>query len=146
MILVNLASIPAAGTYVTTPLQIRQAPNSQGEAMAVCAEFNFVWGSGGTTLDAYIQTSLNAGTTWVDAINFHAALASLHTVAAVSSTTSMTVPVAVTDGAQSPNSVTPGLVGSWWRLKYTVAGTYLTSTLRIDIEPVMVPAGVGSFN
>lgn len=144
--LLNVA-VPAAGTYTTSPVQIRQGPNSQGDAMSVCCEHNFTYGSGGTTLDTYLQTSLNGGTTWIDVVHFSAALANLHTVANVSGASGPTAPVPVTDGgALAANTILPGIVGSWWRLKYIVAGTYAASTLRVDVSPVMVPAGVGSFN
>jgi hypothetical protein len=148
MQLLPSTAITVAGTFTGSPFQIRQGPNTQGEAMAVAAQMTFTWGSGGTSVDVYLQTSFDGGSTWVDAAHFAQLLvASAKAVAAVSSTTSMTVPAAATDAALAVNTVVPGMVGEWWRIKYVVVGTYAGgTTLRVDSSPVMVPAGVGSFN
>src|SRR5258708_21221034 len=139
--------ITTAATVTGSPFQIRQPPTAQGEAMAVAAQVTFTWGSGGTTVDGYLQPSFDGGATWVDAANVHLLLASAKVVAAVSSTTSMTVPATANDGALAANTVVPGMVGSWWRVKVVSTGTYAGgTTVKVDSSPVMVAAGVGSFN
>jgi hypothetical protein len=143
------APITIAGTYTGNPFQIRQSPNYQGGPMAVTAQHNFTWGSGGTSVDTYLQTSLDGGATWADVIHFpQALLASARSVANVSSAVSPATPVTATDaGALAANTINPGIVGAWWRVKYVVVGTYAGgTTLRVDVNPVMVPAGPGSFN
>jgi hypothetical protein len=140
--------ITTAGTVTGSPFQIRQGPSSQGEAMAVAMQATFTYGSGGTNCAVYLQTSFDGGTTWCDCANIVFLLANARAVAAVSSTTSMTVPVnPVTDGTMAANTVTPGMVAEWWRVKVVSTGTYAGgTTVRVDSSPVMVPAGVGSFN
>ncbi len=140
--------ITTAGTVVGSPYQIRQPPTAQGEAMAVAAQVMITYGSGGTTLDVTLQTSFDGGTTWCDAGNVHIGVGpTTKSVIAISSTTSMTVPAAATDGGMTTNIVIPGMVGSWWRVKVVSTGTYAGgTTVRVDSSPVMVPAGVGSFN
>jgi hypothetical protein len=32
---------------------------------------SFVYGSGGTSVDVWTQTSLDGGSTWIDVCNFH---------------------------------------------------------------------------
>jgi len=54
-----------------------------------------------------------------------------------------------TDGTQAVNTVTAGMFGSWWRVKYITTGTYGgNTTLRVDAigNVMLVPAGVNAFN
>jgi hypothetical protein len=50
---------------VSQPLQLR--PVGGVIAQSVALQANFVYGSGGTTVDAWVQTSIDGGNTWIDA-------------------------------------------------------------------------------
>ena len=105
------------------------------------AQANFVYGSGGTTVDAYLQTSLDGGVTWTDIANFHFTTASARKAVNLSAATPVTTPVALTDGSMSSNSCQDGLLGFIFRLKYVTVGTYAAgTTLRVDIQGLDVPA------
>jgi hypothetical protein len=113
---------PAAATYTTTPVT-----NLAG-MMYVVMETIFTRASGGTTLDAYLQTSFDGGTTWVDIMNHSYATTSLSKMSSVSCfpffAASAYVPLAPGDGALSANTSVQGLLGDRLRLKYVVVGTY----------------------
>jgi hypothetical protein len=147
------AAITVAGTFTGSPYQIRQGPMQAGAPMSLCAQKLFTWGSGGTTLDTYLQTSLDGGNTWNDVVHWAQNAAATDARSFYVGVNSLTVlpttgvPVATTDGTQTVNTTNLGLFGHWWRVKYIVVGTYATSTLRVDADcGNVVPAGAGSFN
>jgi hypothetical protein len=154
----NLLNTPiaAAGTFTGPIYQIRQGPMQAGAPMSLCAEKLFTWAAGGTSVDTYLQTSLDGGNTWDDVVHWAQNLAASDAggrplYASVNSLTVLPTtgaPVATTDGAQTVNTTNLGLFGQWWRVKYVVVGTYTgLTTLRVDVAcSDMVPAGVGSFN
>ena len=94
----------------------------------------FVYGSGGTSADAYVQTSFDGGTTWVDVINFHFLTT---TATKISAVTAFIAPAsqafAPGDAALTANTIIQGALGDRVRLKYTTVGTYGGSTtLQVD--------------
>lgn len=98
-----------------------------GGAEYVGFEAIFTYGSGGTTADAYVQTSFDGGTTWFDIVNFRFTTASLNKVAAVS------INVAATHATPSvqalaSNTVANGLLGGRLRVVLTTTGTYAGGT------------------
>ncbi len=110
----------------TTP----QSFSSNG-ARNLTVEFIFTYGSGGTSVDAYVQTSFD-GATWIDIINFHPTTASLSNIYNLTSLTPKTTAVVPTDGTLSANTAVDGILGSSLRVKYKSAGTYAgSSTLAI---------------
>jgi hypothetical protein len=108
----------------------------------------FTYGSGGTSVDVYVQTSFDGGLTWCDVIHFaQLTTANARFLASVAETAIGAAPIAATDGTLTVNTMNAGLFGSWWRTKYTVVGTYATNTtLRVDAftNVGLVPAGVGA--
>jgi len=217
------AAVPAAGTYTGSIFQIRQGPMQAGAPMSLCAQKLFTYGSGGTTVDTFLQTSLDGGNTWADVIRWPqsttasdarpiaGAASSLTTspqavgagtsdgsIGTLAANSTWTTGTTITMGVVNPGWVlpgmsvfdttaaaaigtvlsytgltltltaaaahassgstdallfgggviiVPGLFAHWWRVKYIVAGTYATSTLRVDVDcGNMVPAGAGSFN
>ena len=116
----------------TTPVTRLSGMNS------LTVEFIFTYGSGGTTADVYIQTTLNNGLTWFDVMNFHATTASskvlmavtsyLQTATVATSVVTTAVQVTPTDGSLTANTSVQGILGSQVRAKYTTTGTYATST------------------
>jgi len=118
-------AIPAQGTYVT------EAYHTGRKARYLAIQSNFVRTSGGTSLDVYIQTSLDEGTTWADVMNFSFATTTVRKVSAVVLTTALAANVTPTDGAITANTILSGLLGTKIRVKYVAVGTYV-GTLRVD--------------
>jgi len=94
----------------------------------LCVEAVFLYGSGGTTANAYIQTSLDGGLTWVDIMNFSFTTAAATKISAVVATTALAAAVTPTDGSLTANTILSGLFGSWYRAKYVTTGTYAGAT------------------
>lgn len=78
---------------------------------------------GGTTAKAWVQTSFDGGTTWMDIANFafttSTATRLYHLTAAA--VTSIATPV---DGTLADNTVVNGFLGDRLRVKLTTTGTY----------------------
>jgi len=96
-------------------------------------EAQFTYGSGGATVDVYVQTSLDGGLSWIDVMNFHFTTATGAAVSAVLSSTALAAAVVPTDGSLASNTILSGLLGDRIRLKYVTTGTYAGGTsLRVD--------------
>lgn len=92
-----------------------------------------VYGSGGTTIDAWLQTSLDTGATWCDVANFHYTTASARLLFHLTGSTVIAAAAAATDGTLAANTATDGIIGPLWRVKTTSVGTYAGgTTLTID--------------
>jgi len=112
-----------------------------GTPRNLVVQSNFVYGSGGTSVDVYVQTSFDGGVTAVDIANLHFTTASARKAFNVSAVTPQLTPVALTDGAIASNTVQDGLVGPRIRLKYTSSGTYAGGTsLQVDAHSIDIPA------
>lgn len=102
------------------------------------AQAIFTYGSGGTTAKAYVQTSLDNGSTWMDIICFAFTTATLSKVASVTidATTfaaSAYVPIAPTDGSLADNTSVMGILGDRFRVKWVTTGVYAGgTTLKVD--------------
>lgn len=93
----------------------------------------FLYGAGGTTTDAYIQTSLDLGVNWIDVMNFHFTTAALSKVSAVVNSTALAAGATPADGALANNTILSGLLGDRIRVKYVTVGTYTGATsLALD--------------
>jgi hypothetical protein len=129
-----LLSVPvtAAVTAQLGPvLQIRRAT---GMPVNAGLQANFTYGSGGTSADAWVQTSFDEGLTWCDVANFHFTTSSGRVLFNLSSLTPVTTQATPTDGTLAANTAKDGFVGSHWRVKYTTVGTYAGNTaLRVDM-------------
>lgn len=93
----------------------------------------FTYGSSGTSVDAYVQTSFDAGVSWMDIAEFHFLTATairLYNLSALTAVTSIATPG---DGALANNTSVDGFIGSLLRVKYKSSGIYAGgSTLTID--------------
>jgi hypothetical protein len=121
---------------ITTPVTNAVTPMLQRRTQryGVILQGNFIYGSGGTSVDAWVQTSIDGGATWCDVANFHFVLASLRQIANLSSLTPV-APYTPTDGTLAANTVKDGLIGDRWRVKYTSVGTFGGNTqLMIDLS------------
>ena len=94
---------------------------------------NFVYGSNGTNVTAYVQTSFDGGSTWSDIACFQFTTSSARKAANLSSATPVTTLASLTDGSLTANTCVDGLIGDRFRVKYSSTGTYAGSTsLQID--------------
>lgn len=100
---------------------------------SACIQGNFIYGSGGTSADFYVQTSLDQGTTWCDVAEFHLTTSSSRSIYNLSSLTPKTTAVTPTDGSLTSNTAVDGVMGSQWRAKYTTVGTYVNTIMVISI-------------
>jgi len=127
---------------ITAPVTAALSPVLQSGKMGVpnnaLLQGRLTYGSGGLTVDAWVQTSLDGGGTWCDVANFHFTTSSARTVFNLSSTSVISTPLAVTDGTLAANTANAGLIGPLWRVKYTTTGTYAGNTLLdVDIEATL---------
>jgi hypothetical protein len=129
MNLLNLPIAAAIAVVATGPVKLAAAPRN------LVAQGNFTYGSGGTTVDAYLQTSLDGGSTWIDIAQFHFTTASGRFVYNLNGQTALTVEYTPTDGSLAANTCKDGIVGPMLRVKYVSTGTYAGATsLAIDIS------------
>ncbi len=88
----------------------------------------FAYGSGGTSLKVYVQTSLDQGATWVDVACAAFLVASATKVLNLSGLTPKTTAATPSDGAMTDDTALDGVLGDRWRVKITSTGTYAGST------------------
>lgn len=137
ILLLPATTITTAVTGVSTGAVGAAAGTTVGNGVRYLAAYAvFVYGSGGTTAKAWVQTSFDDGVTWFDIINFAFATASLSKVAAVNIGLAATH-ATPTDAALADNTINNGLIGDRIRLKYTTTGTYAGgTTLKISLHLV----------
>lgn len=130
-ILLNVPVTTAVTATVTTPEQFRD-----GNPESAIIQGTFTYGSGGTTADAWVQTSADEGGTWTDVANFHFTTSSARFLYNLSALTPKTTEYTPTDGTLAANTAIDGLLSALWRVKYTTTGTYAGGTiLRVDVAP-----------
>lgn len=116
------------GPLVTTPLKFIGYQATKNLTL----QANFIYGSGGTTLDGYVQTTFDGGATWADIAQFHYAsvLASLRSGFNLSSLTPFTTTggKTFTDGTLAAGTAIDGFIGSMIRFKYASTGTFAGGT------------------
>ena len=104
-------------------------------ASSVALQAVFAYGAGGTTATYYVQTSVDAGTTWIDVATFAFATTALTKVVNLTSRTAVTTLYTPTDGSLADNTVKDGILGATWRVKRVTVGTYTgASTIAITAE------------
>jgi hypothetical protein len=140
------APITVAGTYLGQAFQFRETAGQALLPAHLHVQELFTYGSGGTSVDVWVQTSLDAGTNWSDVIHFAQLLLANARFVAAASSVPAAAPVLPTDGTSAVNTVVVGVFGQWWRVKYIVVGTYAATTLRLDAfsNVGFIPAGVGT--
>lgn len=130
--LLRLTPTTAVSAQTSATFQLRGGGGGNALPTNVVLQATFTYGSGGTSADAWVQTSLDGGGTWTDVANFHFTTSTARAVFNLSSATAVTTAYTPTDGTLSANTAKDGVVGNLWRVKYTTVGTYATTTLRID--------------
>ncbi len=98
-----------------------------GTNYLVC-EAVFVYGSGGTTAKAFVQTTVDGSVTWVDIMSFAFTTATASKVSSVVSTTALTAGTTPSDGSLADNTILSGFLGDVYRVKYVTTGTYAAAT------------------
>ena len=126
MNLLTLSPTSAISTTTTPVIKLPAQPRN------LTAQAAFVYGSGGTSFDFWLQVSLDQGTTWTDVANFHFTTASARN--GVNLNAQSTVVTALLDGALAANTVQDGILAPMVRGKYSSAGTYTTTTITVDIH------------
>jgi len=96
---------------------------------AATIQLRFQYGAGGTTARAYVQTSLDSGTTWIDIICVAYTTASEVAAFNISGLTPKTTAVAPSDGALADDTAIDGILGDRLRLKVLTTGTYSGQTV-----------------
>lgn len=123
--------ITAAGTVTSSVLDLKA--NGQKLPLNLLAFLKVVYGSGGTSINVYVQTSIN-GADWEDVISFtQVTTASSKQVANINRQTKV-APAATTDGSLAAGSANDGVFGTLWRVKVVSVGTYAgNTTVEVDI-------------
>jgi hypothetical protein len=97
----------------------------------------FTYDSGGTSADAWVQTSIDGQNSWLDVCNFHFTTASGRFAFNLSALTPVATEYSPTDGTLAANTAKDGILANWWRVKLTTVGAYAGDTsLRIDAQAV----------
>jgi hypothetical protein len=128
----TLAAIPittAVTAQTTSPITVGpyQAPNSGNLQL----QATFTYGSGGTAVTSWIQTSLDGGLTWIDIASFAFTTSSAKFVYSLfNSPTALQAATQYTptDGTLANNTAINGIFGPQLRVKYTTTGTYAGGT------------------
>lgn len=108
------------------------------QAQTVAIQAKFTYGSGGTTVKTYAQTSLDGGQTWIDVASFAFATATATKISALKRQTALAAGVTPTDGALTDNTILDGLLGDRLRVKITTVGTYAGGTTLVVTAVVLV--------
>jgi hypothetical protein len=126
--LCGLAITSALAGVAQTPIQ-----NLEG-ILAATIEAKLSYGSGGTTLKAWVQVTLDDGQTWIDIANFAFTTAGATKVINLSGLTPVTTAFTPTDGSMADNTVQDGVLGSAMRVKLTSTGTYSNTVLSVKVS------------
>lgn len=103
-------------------------------AKSLAIQFNFTYGSSGTTVEAWVQTSFDAGATWIDIADYAGTTSSARKCYNLTSNTAVTTIYTATDGTLSSNTAKDGLIGDQLRVKFTSTGTYAgTTTFAVHV-------------
>lgn len=103
---------------------------------SLVVQAKFVYGSGGTNVTAYVQTSLDGGASWIDILCFQFTTSSGVKVFAVVDNPATPIGYSITpsDGSLTANTVVTGILGDRLRVKYVTTGTYGgATTLAVDL-------------
>lgn len=116
-------AITAADTQAGTPV------TGLDGMSAATLQLRLAYGSAGTTVRAYVQTSLDQGSTWIDLACVLFGTASEVAVLNFSGLTPKTTAVVPTDGAMTDDTAVDGILGDRLRVKVVSTGTYAGSTV-----------------
>lgn len=113
-------NIPAAGTVlVTDPI----VGSKDIEYLGLQVKY-VNGGAGGTSIDAYVQTSFDDGQTWWDIINLQVLVATVTKSAMVKKSIGSAVRAAAVDKSLAANSLFDGFFGDKFRIALVIVGAY----------------------
>lgn len=119
----------AAATITAAAAGVVSTPVTQlGEMKGLIVQAVFTYGSGGTKVTVWVQTSFDGGTTWVDIMSMTFTTATATKISSVLHLTGSGASYVPTDGALLDDSIKDGLLGDRLRVKYTSTGTYAGGT------------------
>ena len=141
-------------TAAVSPAVVTPWVPFNGTPRNLAVQANFVYGSGGTSVDVYIQTSLDGKATATDIANFHFTTSSARYGCNITTSEPLGTPLssatapdkqtpnnALTDGAMSSNTAQDGLLGPYVRVKYQSSGTYAGgTTVQVDVHSADISA------
>lgn len=126
----------APGIYDLNDLQLSGADTYLSDevdglegVVALSAQLRLFHGGGGTSAKAYLQTSLDQGSTWVDIACVVYGTTSETALLNFSGLTPKLTAVVPTDGALADDTAIDGILGDRFRLKVVTVGTYTGSTV-----------------
>jgi len=124
----SVALLPA--TVITTAVTNLTGPVVTGllGMQVLTCQAALTYGSGGTNVTAYVQTTFDGGVTWVDIVCFQFTTATARAINSVRSAAIVTANYTPTDGSLAANTIKDGLLGDQLRVKYTSTGTYAGNT------------------
>lgn len=100
-----------------------------GTIKELLVQARLVYGSSGTKITVYVQTSLDQGVSWFDIMCLTFTTASAVKVSAVKAQTAVMASRTPTDGSLADDTIQDGLLGDRFRVKYTTTGTYADDSL-----------------
>ena len=118
----------ALNAVALTPIQYLEG------VVAATIEAKLSYGSGGTSLKAWVQTTLDDGQTWIDVACFAFTTGSGVRVVNLSGLTPVLSPITPSDGAMADNTVQDGILGSALRMKLTSADTYANTIMSVKVS------------
>ena len=121
VILPPLTISTAISATATTPI------TNLGGMSYLAVEAVFLYGSGGTNANVYIQTSLDGGLSWIDIMEFvftTSALTKVNSTSIYQTSASPYAPITPSDGSLTASTAVPGILGDRIRAKYVTTGTY----------------------
>ena len=116
-------TITSAATQVGTPLTGFAGIN------AASFQVRMAYGSGGTNVTVYIQTTLDGGQSWIDIAAVQFTTSGGVEVVNLSALDMVSTPTAPTDGGMTPGTTLDGILGDQFRAKVISTGTYAGGTL-----------------
>jgi hypothetical protein len=100
-----------------------------GGVLLMAVQSRLTYGSGGTNIKAYLQTSIDAATSWVDVAAFAFTTSTATRIfrigMAAGSGTALVTP---TDGSLADDTQVNGILGDRFRVKVISTGTYAGAT------------------
>jgi hypothetical protein len=116
--------ITAAGAGQVGPVyRIRGGPGSAQLPDVIFFQANFTYGSGGTSVDVYVQTSFDGELTWCDVVHFaQMTTSNARYICSVQSAAGVAL-ATPTDGTLAVATMNAGVFDRKWRVKYSVVGT-----------------------
>jgi hypothetical protein len=106
----------AYSIVATTPGSFTERP------VSLAIQANFTYGSGGTSVDVYVQTSLDGGVTWVDIAQFSFATTTARKAYNLTNA-AVTTQATPGDGTLTGNTCVNGFLGSLYRIKSVVVAS-----------------------